>query len=210
MATANLNPILTSLSGTIGRMVFYKRYSKTISRSWIMPPNPNSPAQSKNRSLFREAMKSWQSLSGDEKAAYNRRARKLSMSGHNLFISRYMKEAVGTGHIQNDKDTGHGHGDTASIPAATGLVSTVSSAIQCMSLADTFTTCPLWGTGSNSGQGLLSAQVHIAQSNASSSLHRASRSDTAPSSPARRAFYPPASILQAPLEGGLGGQSPQL
>ncbi|HOW83820.1 MAG TPA: hypothetical protein PK573_14765 [Spirochaetota bacterium] len=101
MATAILNPIFDSLNGTVGRMVFYKRYGRTIMRMWIMPPNPNTPAQSKNRDRFRQAMASWRALPDYEKDSYNRRATKLSMTGHNLYISRFMK-----GQTAKDRENG--------------------------------------------------------------------------------------------------------
>ena len=92
MATAQLNPVLTSISGSVGALVFYKRYGRTIMRAHIIPPNPKTPAQQKNRSRFREAMLSLQGLSADEKIAYNAAARKPGITGHNLYISRYMKK----------------------------------------------------------------------------------------------------------------------
>jgi len=91
MATATLNPVITSISGKVGRLVFYRRNNETIMRAWILPPNPNSEAQRKNRNLFRQAMISWRALSAEEKTAYNGKGRKLGMTGHNLFISRFMK-----------------------------------------------------------------------------------------------------------------------
>ncbi|HOO71800.1 MAG TPA: hypothetical protein PK926_08555 [Spirochaetota bacterium] len=36
-------------------------------------------------------MDSWKSLSDEEKAGYNPRAGKLSLSGHNLYVSRWIK-----------------------------------------------------------------------------------------------------------------------
>ena len=73
MATAILNPVLSSVSGSVGSLLFYQRHGKTIMRAWIMPPNPNSIAQSKNRSRFRQAMSSWQALGDGDKSAYKDR-----------------------------------------------------------------------------------------------------------------------------------------
>jgi len=56
MATAYLNPIITSLRGGVGSLVFYKRYGKTIMRAWVMPPNPRTQAQQANRERFARAM----------------------------------------------------------------------------------------------------------------------------------------------------------
>ncbi|HOO73176.1 MAG TPA: HMG-box domain-containing protein [Spirochaetota bacterium] len=92
MATVTLNPVLTSISGTTGRLVFYTRNDKTIVRTWVRPANPNTPAQKANRERFRQAMSSWKALSDDEKKAYNLMAKKQGMAGHNLYISRWMKD----------------------------------------------------------------------------------------------------------------------
>ena len=100
MATVKLNPVLASISGAIGGMVFYTRYGKTISREWIIPPNPNTPAQQANRSRFRDAMASWRQLPDYEKDSYNRRAKNLGLTGHNLYISRYMKGTAGAERVQ--------------------------------------------------------------------------------------------------------------
>ncbi len=91
MATAYLNPIITSLSGGVGSLVFYKRYGKTIMRAWVLPPNPRTQAQQANRERFARAMAAWQGLSSVDKAALNIQAKKRGMTGHNLFISRFMK-----------------------------------------------------------------------------------------------------------------------
>jgi len=92
MATAQLNPVINSVSGSVGALVFYERRGKTIMRAHIIPPNPKTPAQQKNRSRFRDAMLSWQGLSAHEKASCNATALKLGMTGHNLYISRFMKK----------------------------------------------------------------------------------------------------------------------
>ncbi|HOO72938.1 MAG TPA: HMG-box domain-containing protein [Spirochaetota bacterium] len=91
MATIALNPILTSISGTTGRLVFYTRNNKTIARALVKPRNPDTPAQRANRDRFRQAMASWKGLSDDEKNAYNHKAKRTGMTGHNLYISGWMK-----------------------------------------------------------------------------------------------------------------------
>jgi hypothetical protein len=90
MATVVLNPLFTALNGRIGSMVFYTIKGKVYARSYVIPRNPDSVAQRKNRGLFRDAMKAWQLLSSYDKSVFARMARRLDMTGHNLFISRYM------------------------------------------------------------------------------------------------------------------------
>ncbi len=91
MAQAFLNPVFTGISGKVGGLVLYEWNGRTLMRRYVVPRNPDTPAQRANRDLFREAMRSWQALADSEKASYNRRAARLRMTGHNLFISCYMR-----------------------------------------------------------------------------------------------------------------------
>lgn len=92
MASITLNPMLTSISGTMGRIVFYTRWKNVYARIYAKPRNPDTEKQRANRALFRDAMISWKVLSAEQKESYNLRARRLPMTGHNLFISEYMKK----------------------------------------------------------------------------------------------------------------------
>jgi hypothetical protein len=92
MAKVKLDPMFTSYEGRLGNDVYYTRWGKNYMRTYTRPFNPDTAGQRKNRDLFRDAMKSWQHLTDDEKYIYNRKARKLTMSGHNLYISQYMKK----------------------------------------------------------------------------------------------------------------------
>ena len=94
MASVTLNPILTSLSGNIGRIVFYRRWKNIYARVYVIPRNPDTEKQRANRTLFRDAMTSWKGLSPEDKKRYNMRAIKLPMTGHNLYISEYMKKHI--------------------------------------------------------------------------------------------------------------------
>lgn len=92
MAKVTLNPTFESFSGGIGNIVFYRRFKKMYARVYVTPHNPDTEKQRANRTLFRDAMNEWKSLSPEEKQHYNKRARRLPMTGHNLFISEYMKQ----------------------------------------------------------------------------------------------------------------------
>ena len=92
MATVRLNPAFDSVHGKIGKIVHYNRNGIQCARSYAVPRNPDTPAQRENRKSFAEAVKLWQALSPEEKYRYNRNARKLRISGYNLFISLYLKE----------------------------------------------------------------------------------------------------------------------
>ena len=97
MAILTLNPVFTSLSGHCGDIVFYMRRGTQCARSYIIPPNPNTPEQKNNRSRFAEAVRSWQQLTGEEKTRFTGIIRKRfydqykRMSAYNIYISEYMK-----------------------------------------------------------------------------------------------------------------------
>ena len=92
MATANLTPIISSIHGRVGGVVFYRRQNKTCVRLHVIPANTDTKNQRNIRSRFALAIKSWQNLTADGKYKYNRKARSLNMSGYNLYISEYMKD----------------------------------------------------------------------------------------------------------------------
>ena len=91
MAKAKLKSYLQSMSGRIDDTVYSTIGKKTYARKYVIPHNPKSESQQFNRSLFTKAMSMWKNLSADEKQQYRKKARKLTMHGHNLFISRYIK-----------------------------------------------------------------------------------------------------------------------
>lgn len=61
-------------------------------RRYVIPKNPRTKKQLKQRKKFTEAVKKWHKLSESEKAHYNKLAERYAISGMNLFISRYVKE----------------------------------------------------------------------------------------------------------------------
>ncbi len=85
------DPMFISISGKTGNFVFYMRKGIMHSRSRIIPLNPRTPLQQKNRSLFSQAVKAWQVLPDATRMIYNLRARGKTQSGYNIFISEYMK-----------------------------------------------------------------------------------------------------------------------
>lgn len=92
MAKVTLNPTFESFSGNIGNIVFYSKWNKMYARIYATPHNPDTEKQRANRTLFRDAMNEWKLLSPEAKYRYNKKARRLPMTGHNLFISEYMKK----------------------------------------------------------------------------------------------------------------------
>jgi hypothetical protein len=65
-------------------------------RRYVIPANPDTPNQKRQRGRFKDAVKAWHELSHDGKKAYNIRAqkKKLNISGYNLFVSEYLKRQV--------------------------------------------------------------------------------------------------------------------
>ena len=94
MAIIQLNPMLVAMRGAIGGIVLYNRYDRQCARRHVRPANPDTEAQRAVRRTFGDAVRSWQGLSAEEKDSWTRRARKLSMSGYNLYISRFMRENI--------------------------------------------------------------------------------------------------------------------
>ncbi len=94
MASVTMNPLFTAARGRVGNIVFYTVEGTVYARKYVKPRDPKTDAQKKNRALFRQAMRSWQGLSASARARYNDRARGTRMTGHNLYISRYMASAT--------------------------------------------------------------------------------------------------------------------
>ncbi len=102
MATAAQGILIKSIHGRIGNLVFYCRRrtaSSTMTqcvRAHVIPRNPDTEAQRKVRRSFGDAVRTWQSMSLDDRHAFNRKARYLNMSGYNLYISNYIKRVIQT------------------------------------------------------------------------------------------------------------------
>ncbi|MES2382888.1 MAG: hypothetical protein V4538_17705 [Bacteroidota bacterium] len=64
----------------ISRMKFYR------------PTNPQTPTQQAWRATFADAMTAWGALSAPQKEPYIKRAKKLQMTGANLFLKQYLRE----------------------------------------------------------------------------------------------------------------------
>lgn len=91
MAQAIPAPMIKSLHGRIGNIVFYYRHGKQCVRTHVIPRNPDTEAQRAVRGLFRDAVLSWQAMPETGRYRFNKKARYLGMSGYNLYISEYIK-----------------------------------------------------------------------------------------------------------------------
>ncbi len=89
MAQILLNPLAEGFRKRFGGIVFVKYGDDTFFRYYTPPHNPRTDAQQARRGLFADAVRSWQALGNDEKARWNRLARKagrVRSHGYHLFI----------------------------------------------------------------------------------------------------------------------------
>lgn len=94
MSKVTLNPMFQNHSGRMGKIVHYSLFGKQYCRIHVIPKNPRTECQQAVRGTFADAVNSWRRLLPEEKAEYNKKARKKRMRGYNLYISKYMKGAV--------------------------------------------------------------------------------------------------------------------
>lgn len=66
-----------------------RRGRVSIRMRFYRPRNPRTPLQQANRDKFRHCMTLWMSLTPEQKAEYNKRARRRQMFGWGLFIREY-------------------------------------------------------------------------------------------------------------------------
>jgi hypothetical protein len=79
-------------SGTIGKSkTACVRDGKQYFRTYVIPNDPKTAKQMKQRKKYARAVEIWKQLSDDEKRHYNRRTTNLNRSGYNLFISEFTR-----------------------------------------------------------------------------------------------------------------------
>lgn len=62
----------------------------TAKLKFYVPTNPQTVPQQANRSVFANAVSGWQSLTAEQKLAYNKSAVGKQMSGYNFYIKEFM------------------------------------------------------------------------------------------------------------------------
>lgn len=90
MAQLFLNPLIEGMRGRFRGVVLVRCGDDVFLRDYTPPGNPRTDAQQARRGLFADAVRSWQALHNDEKARWNRLARKgrrKTVRGYHLFIS---------------------------------------------------------------------------------------------------------------------------
>jgi len=88
---------IASSGGRMGDIVFYSFYDRQYARLYCKPVDPKTVEQKIIRKTFGDAVRSWQALSPEEQYKYNKKARRLPMTGYNLYISNYMKSILHSG-----------------------------------------------------------------------------------------------------------------
>lgn len=87
------NSMGNTYSGTLNKSVTaVSRDGQNFMRSYVLPHDPKTPKQMKQRRKYAEANEVWKALSQEEKDEYNRRARGTGMNGYCLFISQYTRQ----------------------------------------------------------------------------------------------------------------------
>lgn len=97
MAFVTLHPLFSSLSGRMGNIVFFSRYGRQLARTYVVPTNRNSQKQREKRSLFAEAVKSWQGLSTEIKSKWKCKGARLGQTGYHCYLSFFMKNDLQNG-----------------------------------------------------------------------------------------------------------------
>ena len=83
------NSFGTKFSGTIDKMTAVNRNGVNFLRTHVIPHNPRSPVQQRNRNHFAEGVERWRSLRESQRRFYNWIAKRTS--GYNLFLSKWME-----------------------------------------------------------------------------------------------------------------------
>ena len=83
------NSFGTKFSGTIDKMTAVNRNGVNFLRTHVIPHNPKSPLQQRNRNHFAEGVETWRSLREVQRRFYNGIAKRTS--GYNLFLSKWME-----------------------------------------------------------------------------------------------------------------------
>jgi len=85
------NAFGNTYSGTMGREITaVERDGTNFDRTWVMPYDPKTPKQMRQRKRFADAHDAWIALPQEKRNEYNERARNMKMTGYNLFVKEYV------------------------------------------------------------------------------------------------------------------------
>lgn len=80
--------------GKLGSRVYYYRDGELVSRLYVIPVQPGTPAQLAWWLQFRNAVTAWHALTPAARTIWNKKAVPYRMSGYNLYISRTLKGTI--------------------------------------------------------------------------------------------------------------------
>ena len=83
--------IVQEVRGRMGGTVYYVRNGRQCARTHVEPANPRTRDQQKGRTRFAHAVRRWRALDECRRQVWNNRAKRMNMSGYNLFISSEMR-----------------------------------------------------------------------------------------------------------------------
>jgi hypothetical protein len=83
--------------GQVGKLIIY-RYNGSHGRQdvydYVLGNNPMTYLQQLNRMKFKAAMQGWKSLSPEEQAVYEHRAKGRARYGKNIFVKEFMLDLL--------------------------------------------------------------------------------------------------------------------
>ena len=92
MARATLPLLSASAQGSVGRCLTYSRRSGgNRVRYQRKQKDANTDNQIPRRLMVQQGVVNWQGFTDEQKDVYNNRAKGLSMSGYNLYMSDYLR-----------------------------------------------------------------------------------------------------------------------
>jgi hypothetical protein len=82
-------------SGTLDNSVTaVNRDGSNFLRTYVLPHDPRTPKQMKQRRKYTEANEVWKAFSEQEKGEYRARAKGTGMNGYCLFVSHYTRKRI--------------------------------------------------------------------------------------------------------------------
>jgi hypothetical protein len=86
------NSFGSKFSGTIDRMTAVNRNGVNFLRMHVIPHNPRTPLQQRNRNHFAEGVEAWRSMHEAQRRFYRGIAKRRT--GYNLFLSKWMESST--------------------------------------------------------------------------------------------------------------------
>jgi hypothetical protein len=76
--------------GQVDNVVYYERLGIKTQRAHFIPVQPGTQPQLDWWQIFRTGVQQWQALTPIQKTTYNQKAKRLHMSGFNLYMREWL------------------------------------------------------------------------------------------------------------------------